>query len=87
MYIRSEHYVAIFEKIGEYLVNYRKHNFTKKELESLFNNDEIHVFNSFIKRAKELKIIELTSSRKNGEYHFTNNLYPIYFLIQKINHN
>ena len=82
--IRSENYINIFEKIGEYVVNSSKNTFTKKELESLCNKDEIHVFKDFLFRAKQLKIIELVSSNKQGEYQFTNQLYPIYLSIQKI---
>lgn len=81
--IRSEYYVSIFEKIGEYLAS-DKETFTKRDLEPYFNDDEIKVFKDFLSRAKELGIIELASSKKQSEYQFTNKLYSIYFLIQRL---
>ena len=58
--------------------------FTKKEYEDVLDESEIKVFKDFISRAKELNIIELSSSKKQGVYKFTNNLYPIYFYIQSL---
>lgn len=40
------------------------------------------VFDGFLRRANELGIIELVGSKKQGTYKFTNNLYPVYFMIQ-----
>ena len=51
----------------------------------MLNESESKVFKDFIGRARKLGIIELASpSKKQGEYQFTNQLYPIYFLIQTI---
>jgi len=83
--IRSEHYMNIFNKISSYTFDSRHPSFTKKDLESLFSEDENKVFKDFLKRAKELKIIELTGSKKRGEYRFTNKLYPLYFIMTQIN--
>lgn len=82
--IRSPHYMSIFKKIGENLAASQDSTFTKKEYEDVLDESEIKVFKDFISRAKELGIIELTSSKRQGVYKFTNNLYPIYFYIQSI---
>ena len=84
--IRSEHYHNLFYKISQY--TFEGHpTFTRKELETKFTDNEKKVFKDFIKRAKKLKIIESSDSNKQGEYQFTNKLYPLYFLIININNS
>ena len=58
---------------------------SKKEFMDILSESELKVFKDFISRARKLGIIELASSKKQGVYQFTNNLYPIYFYIQTIN--
>lgn len=82
--IRSENYLSLFKKIGKELAATPNAIFTKKTFSDVLNESESKVFNDFIGRAKKLGIIELASSKKQGEYQFTNQLYPIYFLIQTI---
>ena len=80
--IRSENYLSMFKKIGNELVGASNTTFTKKEFSDVLNEQETKVFKDFISRAKKLGIIELASSKKQGEYQFTNQLYPLYFMIQ-----
>ena len=61
---------------------YNNSTFTKKEFSNVLNDQESKVFKDFISRARKLGIIELASSKKQGEYQFTNQLYPMYFMIQ-----
>ena len=82
--IRSENYLSLFKKIGNKLATTPNATFTKKTFSDVLNESESKVFKDFISRAKKLGIIELASSKKQGEYKFTNQLYPIYFLIQTI---
>lgn len=82
--IRSENYLSLFKKIGKKLATTPNSTFTKKEFEDVLNESESKVFKDFISRSKKLGIIELASSKKQGEYQFTNQLYPIYFLIQAV---
>lgn len=82
--IRSENYLSLFKKIGNKLAATPNATFTKKTFSDVLNEQESKVFKDFISRAKKLGIIELASSKKQGEYKFTNQLYPIYFLIQTI---
>ena len=83
--IRSEKYISILDKISEKLSTSPDDTFTKKEFMDILSESEIKVFKDFISRARKLGIIELASSKKQGVYQFTNNLYPIYFYIQTIN--
>lgn len=82
--IRSENYLSLFKKIGKKLAASPNSTFTKKEFEDVLNDSESNVFKDFISRSRKLGIIELVSSKKQGEYQFTNQLYPIYFLIQAV---
>ena len=82
--IRSENYLSLFKKIGKELAATPNATFTKKTFSDVLNESESKVFKDFISRAKKLGIIELASSKKQGEYQFTNQLYPIYFFIQTI---
>lgn len=83
--IRSEKYISILDKSSEKLATSPDDTFTKKEFMDILSESEIKVFKDFISRARKLGIIELASSKKQGVYQFTNNLYPIYFYIQTIN--
>ncbi len=83
--IRSAEYLSLFKKIGKQLVISPDSPFTKKEFENILVESEFQVFNGFIRRAKDLGIIELAGSKKRGEYQFTNHLFPIYFFILTIN--
>lgn len=80
--IRSENYLSLFKKIGKKLAAAPNSTFTKKEFSNVLNDQESKVFKDFISRARKLGIIELASSKKQGEYQFTNQLYPMYFMIQ-----
>lgn len=82
--IRSENYLSIFKKIGKELASTPDQPFTKKQFDGILNENESKAFKSFIGRAKKLGIIELSSSKKQGEYQFTNQLFPIYFFILSI---
>ncbi|WP_298522985.1 ATP-binding protein [uncultured Methanobrevibacter sp.] len=82
--IRSENYLSLFKKIGKKLAASPNTTFTKNEFEDVLNESESNVFKDFISRSRKLGIIELASSKKQGEYQFTNQLYPIYFLIQSV---
>lgn len=83
--IRSENYLSLFKKIGNELAVTSNGTFTKKTFSNVLNESESKVFKDFISRARKLGIIELASSKKQGEYQFTNQLYSIYFFIQTLN--
>ena len=82
--IRSENYLSLFKKIGKELAAMPNATFTKQTFSDVLNESESKVFKDFISRAKKLGIIELASSKKQGEYQFTNQLYPMYFMIQTV---
>ena len=71
--------------MGNELATSPNSTFTKKTFFNVLNDSESKVFKDFINKSKKLWIIVLSSSKKLGEYQFTNQLYPIYFFIQTIN--
>ena len=79
--IRSDKYISIFKKLGDHAFTSFNEGFSKKELDNVFNDEEMKVFGGFLRRARELGIIEFIGSKRQGTYKFTNNLYPVYFMI------
>ncbi|MDR0912667.1 MAG: ATP-binding protein [Methanobrevibacter sp.] len=85
--IRSDKYLDIFNKLG---LNFftqdleKDYSFRKSDIAHLLTEKEEKVFGHFLKRARDLKIIEYKGAKRSGHYTFTNNLYPIYFLIKSL---
>ena len=75
--IKSSHYTKILYKLGKN----EKMEFTKSEVKEFLSSDEILVFDDFLKRMRDLEIIESIGKENSGEYAFVNRLYFVYFLI------
>lgn len=86
--IRSNKYLTIFEKLGKYFLTNRnasnEYYFKKKDFMRELDDKQSKVFSDFLKRARDLKIIEFTGAPRSGGYTFTNHLYPVYFLIKAL---
>lgn len=82
--IRSEKYLNIFSKLGsDFLNNTREeYSFKKQDFISSLSKNEQKVFDDFLTKARQLRILEFNGAEKSGDYKFTNNLYPIYFAIK-----
>lgn len=76
--IRSERYRSILNKLGDDLL----FEFNKRQVEKKLTESEKKVFSDFLKRCRELGIIDFKEVRGAGEYKFVNNLYTVYFMIQ-----
>jgi len=76
--LRSERYRSILRKLGEPLSRY----FTKAQVESRLNDNEKGVFHNFLKRLRDLGIIESDLERGRGAYRFINELYPVYIWLE-----
>ncbi len=74
--LRSERYRTILNKLGE-----REHwldrRFRKKDLELLLNSEEKRVFGNFLRKMRELGVIEHDRDKGRGDYIFTNVIYPV----------
>ena len=75
--IKSNHYENILIKLGEHeCIHFKRSNAIK-----FLNNSEKKVFDDFLKRMKDLNIINSIGKENSGEYEFSNRLYFVYFLI------
>ena len=79
--IRSKYYENILIKLAKNGMM----EFKKSDIINLLNDDEKKVFTSFLKRVKDLNIIESIGRENSGEYTFVNRLYFAFFLIKSIN--
>ncbi|MBR6024924.1 MAG: hypothetical protein IK044_08250 [Methanobrevibacter sp.] len=75
--IKSPYYTTILYKLGKN----EKMEFTKSEVKEFLSSDENRVFDDFLKRMRDLEIIESIGKENSGEYSFVNRLYFVYFLI------
>lgn len=81
--IRSDLYISIFLKLGKE----RLITFKKSDVRELLSPEENRVFNDFLKRAKELGILESVGRDNSGVYSFVNRLYIIYFMMLSAKEN
>lgn len=86
--IRSEKYLEIFNKLGQDALGHlnEDYSFKKKDFSSKLDEYQKRVFSDFLRKARELGIIEFSGAKKSGHYKFTNNLYLLFFAIQYLEH-
>lgn len=77
--IRSPTYRSILRKLGEKPLS---RNFKKREIEARLNDNEKRVFHNFLRRFRELGVIETDMERGLGAYRFVNEIYPIYIRME-----
>lgn len=80
--IRSDTYIDIFLKLADK----RLITFKKSNVKTILTDDENRVFNDFLKRSRELGIIESIGRDNSGEYGFVNILYFTYFMMLSESH-
>ena len=79
--IRSEHYQGILHKIAEGSVESK---FTRKNVSSRLNNEEIKVFDNFLRRMEKLGLIRKDREHGAGSYEFTSELHYLFFWLQTV---
>lgn len=77
--IRSPRYKSILRKLGEIPIS---RDFRKKDVEAKLDENEKKVFHHFLKRIKELGVIEPDLEKERGAYRFVNEIYPIYIWME-----
>ena len=77
--IRSERYRAILPKLVE---NLAVPEFEKRGVERRLSPDEKRVFHNFLRKMKELGVIEVDRERPRGAYRFVNPLFPLYISME-----
>lgn len=77
--IRSERYRSILRKLGK---EHLARSFRKKDVEAKLTESEKKVFHNFLKRMRELGVIETDIEKGRGVYRFVNEIYPIYIQME-----
>ena len=77
--VRSPRYRSILRKLGKRPLS---RNFMKRDVEVRLNEDEKSVFHNFLRRIRELGVIEADVERGPGAYRFVNEIYPIYIWME-----
>ena len=77
--IRSKNYRSILRNLGEGEIS---REVVKKEVGARLNENEEKVFHNFLKRMKELGVIESDLEKGTGAYRFVNEIYPIYIWME-----
>ena len=75
--IRSDRYISILRKLGKDQI---LQNFKKKDVESRLTANEKNVFHNFLRRMRDLGVIE--TERERGSYRFVNEIYPVYIFLE-----
>lgn len=73
--IRSPRYRSILEKLADEPLT---RNFKKKDLERRLNDNERKVLHNFLRRLRQLGVIEADTEQERGTYRFVNDLYRVY---------
>lgn len=77
--IRSPRYRSILRKLGKIPLS---RNFKKRDVEASLNESEKKVFHNFLRRIRELGVIEADIEQGAGAYRFVNEIYPIYIWME-----
>lgn len=75
--IRSDRYISILRKLGREIIPWK---FRKKDIEERLTSAEKNVFHNFLRKMRELGVIEM--ERERGSYKFVNEIYPIYIWME-----
>jgi len=77
--IRSERYKSILRKLGEIQIS---RTFKKRDVEAKLDANEKKVFHNFLRKLRELGVIEIDVEAERGTYRFVNEIYPIYIWME-----
>ncbi|MBA7666407.1 hypothetical protein ES703_74487 [subsurface metagenome] len=82
--IQSRRYRSILSKLSYIVIpNYGK-SFTTNEVKRKLNNQEKNVFHHFLEKFRELGVIERDVELGRGVYKFTNQIYPLYIRMERV---
>jgi DNA replication protein DnaC len=77
--IRSPKYKSILRKLGKMHI---PRTFKKKDVEAKLDANEKKVFHNFLKKLREIGVIEIPLENERGTYKFVNEIYPIYIWME-----
>ena len=74
--VRSERYRSILRRFGDLQII--SSEFRKKDVEAKLTDTEKKVFHNFLRKMRDLGVIESDVEKGKGAYRFVNEIYPIY---------
>ena len=77
--VRSERYRSILRKLPQLSLS---RYFTKKGVEERLNEKEKGVFHNFLRKLREIGVIEPDLEKGRGSYRFVNEIYPVYLWME-----
>lgn len=80
--IRSEKYRSILRKLGESPDS----RFKKTDLVAKLTPEEKGVFDNFLRKMRDLGVIIADQESDRGTYKFINDIYPVYILMESLEH-
>ena len=78
--VRSERYRSILRRFGELQII--SSGFEKKDVEAKLTDPEKKVFHNFLRKMRDLGVIESDVEKGKGAYRFVNEIYPIYIRME-----
>lgn len=82
--MRSIRYRSILRKMFP-KDSFPSKEFTKHELEKNLDDKEKRVLHNFLRKLKELQVIEQNMELGRGSYNFVNDIYPVYIWMESLN--
>lgn len=73
--LRSDRYQTIIRKLA---VDSIQPSFTRQEVASRLTDEELGVFDNFLRRLRKLGVVELDPTGGRGSYRYTNQIFPVY---------
>jgi len=80
--IRSEKYRSILRKLGDSA----KTRFKKKDIAAKLSAEEMGVFDNFLRVMRDRGVIMVDQEFERGTYKFVNDIYPVYILLENLEH-
>ncbi len=79
--LRSERYQTIIRKLGDYPV---QQGFTRRQVADSLTSEELRVFDNFLRRLRELGVVEADPQGDRGAYRYTNLIFPVYMRVESL---
>ena len=81
---RNERYQAIIRKLTDYPV---RQGFIRRQVAERLTLEERKAFDNFLRRLRELGVVEVDPQGGRGAYRYTNLIFPVYMLVESQAHS
>lgn len=77
--LRSERYQTIIRKLAD---DFIEEGFTRRQVAETLTLEERRVFDNFLRRLRDLGVIETDPQGGRGAYRYTNQIFPVYMMME-----